>query len=293
MNKPKHGNTSGDGTVLSFSRYHLWQKILIYFFAVLFFIYIAFPFYWIIVTSFKEALEIYQVPPKLIPSNINLTNYALAFQKFGIGKFIMNSLKVTVVTVFFTTVISMFAAYALTRMNFKGKEKIKQLLSLTQMFPVIVLLVPLYIMCVKLKMYNSLESLFLPYIALQIPVSIMLQTSFFIGIPQEMEEAAYIDGCSRLQAMTHIILPLSVTGIVSVAIYTFVMVWQEFLLASTFTNKPEFYTLTVGLTTFKGDYATEWGALMATSIIIAIPALILFTATQNFFINNLVGGVKE
>lgn len=114
-----------------------------------------------------------------------------------------------------------------------------------------------------------------------------------MGIPREMEEAAYIDGCSPLQAMIHVILPIAVSGIVSVGIYTFVMVWQEYLLASTFTNKPAFYTLTVGLSTFKGDFATEWGALMATSVIIAIPALILFSATQDLFINNLAGGVKE
>ncbi len=289
--KPKkHG---GEGVVFTFRNYRPWQKLLIGLCALLFFFYIAFPFYWIIVTSFKGTFEIYEVPPRLIPSHINLDNYIRAFQEFGIGRFVLNSLKVTLITVLFTTVISMCAAYALTRMEFPGRRAIRSALSLTQMFPVIVLLVPLYIMCVNLKLYNSLEALYLPYIALQVPVSIMLQTSFFIGIPKEMEEAAFIDGCNRIQAIFYVILPLAVSGIVSVGIYTFVMVWQEFLLASTFTNKPEFYTLTVGLSTFKGDYATEWGALMATSVIIAIPALVLFTATQSFFINNLSGGVKE
>jgi len=290
-NKPK--KLSGEGAVFTFRNYKPWQKVLVALCALLFFFYIAFPFYWIIVTSFKGTFEIYQVPPTLIPERVNLENYVRAFQEFGIGRFIVNSLKVTLVTVFFTTIISMCAAYALTRMQFPGRNAIRSFLSTTQMFPVIVLLVPLYIMCVNLKLYNSIEALYLPYIALQIPVSIMLQTSFFIGIPKEMEEAAFIDGCNRVQAIFYVILPLAVSGIVSVAIYTFVMVWQEFLLASTFTNKPEFYTLTVGLSTFKGDYATEWGALMATSVIIAIPALVLFTATQNFFINNLSGGVKE
>lgn len=289
----KRKKPGGEGVVFTFRNYRPWQKALIGLCALLFFLYIAFPFYWIIVTSFKGTFEIYEVPPRLIPTSINLDNYVRAFRDFGIGRFVLNSLKVTVITVIVTTVISMCAAYALTRMDFPGRNAIRSALSTTQMFPVIVLLVPLYIMCVNLKLYNSLEALYLPYIALQVPVSIMLQTSFFIGIPKEMEEAAFIDGCNRLQAIFYVILPLAVSGIVSVAIYTFVMVWQEFLLASTFTNKPEFYTLTVGLSTFKGDYATEWGALMATSVIIAIPALVLFTATQNFFINNLSGGVKE
>ena len=289
----KKNKEGSEGAIFTFRSYKPWQRVLICLAALLFFIFIAFPFYWIIVTSFKGTFEIYQVPPTLIPEEVNLENYVRAFTEFGVGQFIKNSLKVTLVTVFFTTVISMCAAYALTRLEFKGRKQIKDALSITQMFPVIVLLVPLYIMCVKLKLYNSLESLYLPYIALQIPVSIMLQTSFFMGIPKEMEEAAMIDGCNRIQAMFHIILPLAISGIVSVAIYTFVMVWQEYLLASTFTNKAQFYTLTVGLSTFKGDYATEWGALMATSVIIAIPALILFTATQDYFINNLAGGVKE
>ncbi len=284
---------SSDSTMFSFHSYKPVQKVLIGIAALIFFLYIAFPFYWIIVTSFKQPLEIYDVPPKLFPSRLSLENYVKAFREFGIGTFIKNSLIVTVITVIVTTIISMCAAYALTRLNFKGKKKIQSFLSMTQMFPVIVLLVPLYIMCVRFKMYNSLQSLLLPYIAIQAPVSIMLQTTFFMGIPREMEEAAYIDGCSPLQAMIHVILPIAVSGIVSVGIYTFVMVWQEYLLASTFTNKPAFYTLTVGLSTFKGDFATEWGALMATSVIIAIPALILFSATQDLFINNLAGGVKE
>ena len=292
MSKRKKEKGS-EGALFTFNSYKPWQRVFICIATLLFFLFIAFPFYWIIVTSFKGTFEIYEVPPRLIPSNINLDNYVKAFKEFGVGGFIVNSLKVTLVTVFFTTVFSMCAAYALTRMNFKGRKQIKNAMSITQMFPVIVLLVPLYIMCVKLKLYNSLEALYLPYIALQIPVSIMLQTSFFMGIPKEMEEAAMIDGCNRIQAMFHIILPLAISGIVSVAIYTFVMVWQEYLLASTFTNKAAYYTLTVGLSTFKGDYATEWGALMATSVIIAIPALILFTATQDYFINNLAGGVKE
>ena len=293
MNKQKKKRVMQDSTRFSFQSYRTWQKVLIYIAALLFFIFTAFPFYWIIVTSFKAPLEIYEVPPRLIPSVISLENYIKAFKEFGISRFIVNSLKVTVVTVICTTLIAMIAAYALTRLRFRGRKQIQSFLSVTQMFPVIVLLVPLYMLCVRFKMYNTLESLFLPYIAIQCPVSIMLQTSFFLGIPREMEEAAYIDGCSKLQAMFHIVLPLTISGIVSVGIYTFVMVWQEYLLASTFVSKSDLYTLTVGLSTFRGADVTEWGALMATSVIIAIPALILFTATQNFFINTLAGGVKE
>ena len=153
---------SSDSTMFSFHSYKPVQKVLIGIAALIFFLYIAFPFYWIIVTSFKQPLEIYDVPPKLFPSRLSLENYVKAFREFGIGTFIKNSLIVTVITVIVTTIISMCAAYALTRLNFKGKKKIQSFLSMTQMFPVIVLLVPLYIMCVRFKMYNSLQSLLLP-----------------------------------------------------------------------------------------------------------------------------------
>ena len=127
---------------------------------------------------------------------------------------------------------------------------------------------------------------------IQIPVSVILLSTYFVDIPKEMEEAALIDGCSLFQLFFKVMLPLATSGIVAVSIYTFIQVWQEFLIASSFVRKSIHYTLTVGLSTFKGEFI-NWGGLMATSVIIAIPAMILFTVSQDFFINRLAGGVKE
>ena len=241
-------------------------KLVIGFFATLLFIVVFFPFYWIILSSFKSFLEIFETPPKIIPVSINFANYIEAFTEYGIGTFIMNSLFVTITTVLVTTA--------------------------TQMFPVVVLLVPLFLMCNKLGLYGTRSSLILPYIALQIPVSVILLSTYFADIPAEMEEAALIDGCSLPQIFFRIMLPLAASGIVAVSIYTFIQVWQEFLIASSFITNHDFYTLTVGLTTFRGEFI-NWGGLMATSVIIAIPAMILFSISQDFFINRLAGGVKE
>lgn len=273
--------------------YGVLHHILIYVLAVLLLFIIIFPFYWIICTSFKETLDIYVIPPELFPKKFDLVNYVLAFSKYKVCTFLGNSLKVTSATVLITTIIASLAAFAMTRMKFKGSETLKKFLGFTQMFPVVVLLVPLFIMCTKMNMYNSLSSLVLPYIALQLPVSIILQSGYYRDVPVSLEEAAKLDGCNTFQLFARIFLPLVTPGVVATGVYTFIQVWQEFLIASSLITKKAMFTLTVGLTTFKGDEMTDWGALMATSVIIAVPALVLFNFSQEFFINKVAGAVKE
>ena len=271
----------------------LGANILIYFCAVILFLIILFPFYWIICTSFKETLDIYVIPPELFPKHFNFSNYATAFSRYKVFSFFINSLKVTISTVVFTTLLGSFAAFALTRLDFAGSKLFRKFLGITQMFPVVVLLVPLFLFCTKMGMYNKLSSLIFPYIALQLPVSIILQSGYYKDVPIALEEAARLDGCSTLQLLFRIFLPLVTPGIVATGVYTFIQVWQEFLIASSLITKKVSYTLTVGLTTFKGDEMTDWGSLMATSVLIAVPALILFNLSQEFFINKVAGSVKE
>ena len=267
--------------------------IFIYFAAIVLLLIILFPFYWIVCTSFKETLDIYVIPPEMFPKKFDFTNYSLAFSKYKVLMFLKNSLTVTISTVILTTLIGSLAAFALTRMTFLGSKSLRKFLGVTQMFPVVVLLVPLFIMCSRLKMYNKLSSLILPYVALQLPVSIILQSGYYKDVPLALEEAAKLDGCNVFQLFSRIFLPLVTPGIVATGVYTFIQVWQEFLLASSLITKKAMFTLTVGLTTFKGDEMTDWGTLMATSVIIAIPALILFNLSQEFFINKVAGSVKE
>ena len=271
----------------------LGTNILIYLCAIILFVIIFFPFYWIVCTSFKDTLDIYVVPPELFPKKFDLVNCIKAFSQYNIMTYFMNSLKVTLTTVVCTTLIGTLASYALTRLDFALAKPLKKFLGITQMFPVVVLLVPLFLFCTKMGMYNKLRSLILPYIALQLPVSIILQSGYYKDVPLALEEAAKLDGCSAMQILTRIFLPLVTPGIVATGVYTFIQVWQEFLIASSLITKKKLYTLTVGLTTFKGDEMTDWGCLMATSVLIAIPALILFNCSQEFFINKVAGSVKE
>ncbi|MGI5105425.1 carbohydrate ABC transporter permease [Treponema socranskii] len=266
---------------------------IVYLFAVILFVIVLFPFYWIFVTSFKETLAVYELPPRLIPRSFDLSNYLRSFTQYNVGMYFINSLKATIATVVFTTFFASCAAFALARLNFKGKKTIRRFLGLTQMFPVVVLLVPLFLLCNRFHLYNTLPSIVIPYVALQFPVSIILQSTYYRDVPDALEEAARLDGCNTFQILAHVFFPLVTPGIVATSVYTFIQVWQEFLIASSFITSRNKFTLTVGLTTFRGDEMTDWGALMATSVIIAVPALILFNLAQDFFINRVVGSVKE
>lgn len=274
-------------------RHSTGAKIVIGVFAVLLFIVIFFPFYWIVITSFKDTMAIYDIPPQLFPRKLDFTNYALSFGKYNVGQYLSNSLKVTITTVVITTLIASFAAFSLARLDAPGFRFVRKFLGSTQMFPVVVLLVPLFLLCNKMHLHNSLTSIVLPYIALQLPVSIILQMGYYKDVPDALEEAAKLDGCTTFQILWYVFLPIVTSGIVATAVYTFIQVWQEFLIASSFLTKRELFTLTVGLTTFKGDEMVDWGSLMATSVIISIPALILFNLSQEFFINRIAGSVKE
>ncbi len=268
------------------------KRIPVYFSAFLIFIFTVFPFYWIVVTSFTPKGELFSTPPSLVPTQFTLDNYRIAMENDMLVTFSMNSLYVAFWTILFVVTISLLGAYAIARFTFIGKKLLVKGVSVTQMFPAIILLLPFYLLARKIGLYNSLWSLIITYTALQVPIAIMLMIGYFQEIPREIEEAAYIDGCSKFQTLYKIILPLAKSGIVATAIFVFVNIWQEFLFAVSFLSTKAKYTLTVGISSFQGQYGTEWGALMAISVIIAVPALIAFVSVQKYFINSLVGSVK-
>lgn len=256
-------------------------------------LYIFFPFYWIIATSLREKSEIYQLPPELLVNNPTLENYIFALQESNVLGSAINSLIVTFGAVFISVICCIGASYALARMDFRGKKAFYAVLGSTQMFPVVVIIVPLYMMMRNMDLYNSLWSLVLSYAAIYIPAGTVLMLNTFRDMPKEMEEAAAIDGCNRWQTLLRIILPTATPGIVATAIYTFISMWQEYLIASSMLGDKSKYTLTVALAQFKGEFDTNWGALMATSVIIAVPAIVAFLSIERYFIDNLAGSVKE
>lgn len=255
-------------------------------------LFIVFPLFQIVSTSLKTPGELFSIPPTLIPKNPTFENYILAVQKNNLMRYVLNSAIVSICTTLATVVISSMAAYAVSAFEFKGKKLFVSSMYGTQIFPRIVAIIPLFITFRSMGILNSHLSLILGNLGATIPVAVILLTGYFMDIPRELSEAAFIDGCTPLGSFLRIQLPLAKPGIFAGAIYTFINVWQEFVMAISFIGDNRFYTLPVGLTTYVGQHATDWGGLMATSVVIAIPAVILFAMVKNYFIDSLAGAVK-
>ncbi len=256
---------------------------------------IIFPIYWIIISSFKTKQEILTYPPRLFPKVITLDNYVTAFREYNIMMYLKNSLIVTIATVILTIIIAAFAAYAMSCFRFPPAKMLTNLLYIMQILPTITMLVPLMTIFRYMGIQNTHLSLILTYTAsiTGIPIALILMTGYFHSIPMELFEAANIDGAGPTKAFFKILLPLGASGMVCTAIYVFVQAWQEFMFAVNLVTKQELYTLPVGLQSFVGMRSTDWGGMMATCSMIAIPAVILFTAVQNYFVDNLAGSIKE
>lgn len=256
---------------------------------------IVFPVYWIIISSFKTKDDIISYPPKLFPNRFTLENYVTAFREYDVLMYLKNSLVVTVATVMLTVIIAAFAAYAMCFFKFAPAKILSNLLYLMQILPTITMLVPLMTIYRITGIQNTYTSLIITYTAsiTGVSIALILITGYFKGVPAELFESASIDGAGSFQAFCKILLPLGAPGLVCTAIYVFVQAWQEFMFAVNLVTVPEMYTLPVGLQSFVGMRSTDWGGMMATCTMIAVPAVILFTAVQNYFVDNLAGSVKE
>ncbi len=271
------------------------SKIAKYLCALLCVLIIIFPIYWMIIGSFKTQAEAYSFPPKLFPETLTLDNYINAFQEYNVVVYLKNSLIVTAFVVVLSVIIAALAAYAMSFFRFKLKTTITTSLYLLQLLPTITMLVPLFSLYRVMGLQNTYASLIITYVASVsgVPIALVLMSGYFSSIPKELFESAGIDGAGTMRTFVKILLPLAAPGIVCTAIYIFVQTWQEFMFAVNLVTDPDMYTLPVGLQMFVGLRTTDWGGMMATSTMIAIPAIILFVCVQNYFVDNLAGAVKQ
>lgn len=251
-----------------------------------------FPIVWIFLTSFKEAREMFSTPISILPKIFSLDNYKMIFQDIRFIRYFGNTLFVTVVATAINVFISAFAAFGFSRYYLKGKKGMLLAIVVTQLFPGSVIIIPLYKFWVMLGLIDTLWALILTNAISRLPLSIWLMYGFFETVPREIDEAARVDGCSKLQTLFFILFPLSKPAILAAVIYTALNVWQEFLYSLTFTVSQEMYTLMVGLYTFIGENGVEWGALMAASIMTTVPVIAFFGMTQKQFTNGISGAVK-
>ncbi|WP_434577009.1 carbohydrate ABC transporter permease [Thermoanaerobacterium thermosaccharolyticum] len=251
------------------------------------------PFLWALSTSFKTISEFNSEVLHYLPQKLNFQNYWYVWKESGFYIYFRNSVLVSSLSVIIILILCICNGYAMSRYDFRGKGIITILLLGTQMMPVILYLVPLFLVFKAINLIDNPAALILFNIALQTPFNTLLMRSFVNGIPKEIDEAAVVDGAGKLTIMTKILLPMLKPGIVAVSAFAFIGCWNEFLVAFTFIQTQTKFTIPVGLKTMIGEYSINYPALAAGSIIALIPPVILFAFIQKYLVAGLsTGAVK-
>jgi multiple sugar transport system permease protein len=251
-----------------------------------------FPIYWTINTAFKPEGDIVKRPLQYLPITPTVENFVTAWTNVGFATFFKNSLIVGISTVVVVLICSTLSGYALSRYQFKGKRSFMIMLLCTQFIPRAMMIIPLFVIFKNLGLISNPLSLIITYTAIEIPFTTILMAGFISNVPKELEEAAVIDGCTKLQALRFVVFPLLLPGIVATGVFTFIYTWNEFLIALMLTNQQSKFTLPVGLSTMMGEFSINYGALAAGSVIALIPAVILFAYAQKHLVNGMGGAVK-
>ena len=248
------------------------------------------PFLWMVSTAFKTTEETYTSPPLWIPHHPTIKNFLYIVKRGAFLTYFRNSVIVAVSTTVISIILSSLAGYSFSRFKFFGGHSLLLLFLITQMFPGALLIIPLFQIIKFLKLLNTLYALVLSHITFSLPLCTWLMKGFFDQIPRELEEAAMIDGCSRISAMIYVIFPLALPGIIAASIFSFIGSWDEFIFALTFTSSDEVRTLPIGLQRFIGSYEIYWNHLGAASVLTTIPVIILFLFIQKYMVKGLTAG---
>jgi ABC-type glycerol-3-phosphate transport system permease component len=252
----------------------------------------AFPFYWALVGSFTPEAQLFQ-EPSLLPAHPILDHYRALFTERSFWLPIRNSLIVAGSTTALCVTLGAFCAYALARLQFPGKTALLGFILAVGMFPQISVVSPLYLLLRSLHLINTYPGLVLPYLTFAMPLTVWLMVGFFRQLPAELEEAAMVDGASRLRAFREVIVPLALPGIATTAILTFVYSWNEFLFALSFTLGPERQTVPVAIALFRGQYQIPWGQILAAAVIATAPVTLLVLAFQRRIVQGLTAGAVK
>lgn len=239
-------------------------------------VFALFPIYYVLVTSLKPRSEIYTRTPDLWPNDPQWHQYTRVLGEGHVGRALLNSLIVAGVTTLICVVVAGMAAYALARLEVPFRRTLLLLILTTQMFPLVVLIIPLFVLMRNAELIGTYQGLIIAYLAFSIPLAIWIMRGFIVTIPEELEHAAMIDGATRVGAMFRVILPIAGPGIAATATLSFIAAWNEFMLALTFMNEEEKKTLPLILQQFVGRGDIDWGAVMATSVIYTMPVVIFF-----------------
>ncbi|MCB0159159.1 MAG: carbohydrate ABC transporter permease [Caldilineaceae bacterium] len=254
-----------------------------------------FPVYWMAATSLKSNAAVYASPPQMVPNPVDFSSYVEAVIQNPLTlRSILNSAIIGGGTMLLTLVLAVPAAYALARLNLRGGTLFMLLLLLTQLLPAIIIATPLFVLFSRIGLVNSYPALIIADTTFALPFAVIVLRPFFLTVPRELEAAAKIDGCNQFDAFWRVILPLVQPGLITVAVFAFLMGWGEFLFAITLTTNEAIQPATAALNKFIGQYGTEWNRLMAVATTVALPIIIVFASLQRYIVGGLTAGsVKE
>jgi len=269
------------------------KKFLLYFTVVITMLFVTFPFIWMVLTSIKPVETIFDMPPEIFPRHPTLAHYQRLFQVTRFFTYFKNSLIVTLSVVAVTILMSTLGAYSVTRFRYRGRRAIAYSSLFTYMFPPILLAIPLFVIMSRLRLSNTYYGLTIALLTRTLPFCLWLLWGFFKSIPLELEEAAMIDGASRLRAFWNVVLPLALPGISAAATFAFIIAWNNYTYAFILMPSEEMKVLTVGIARFAAVKGIEWGLIMSSTFIFVIPALLFLALVQRTLIKGWgAGGVK-
>ncbi|MBD3006390.1 carbohydrate ABC transporter permease [Streptomyces sp. 5-10] len=271
-----------------------WRAWLLYLGVAAVVAYCLAPFYWMLVSSLRRTSDIFDT--SLIPSSVSFENYRAVFSPSqGFGRALLNSLIVSGITTALALLLATFTAYAMARLEFRFKRLILTLIIATSMFPVVSIVVPLLKLFADIGWINTYQAMIVPSMSFVLPLAVWNLTTFFRQMPDELEEAAMIDGCTRGQAFRKVIIPLAAPGIFTTAIISFIAAWNEFLIALSMTNKQQMQTAPVAISKFTGatQFDIPFGSQMAAGILVTVPLVIMVLIFQRRIVAGLTAGAAK
>jgi len=248
------------------------------------------PLLWMLTVSVRPNLEVMKIPPDWIPQVFTLEGYGKIFanKKFLIVFF--NSMVISLIVTALSLFLGATAACALARFRFAGQRAVLMFLITTQMFPLVLLCIPYFRVFITLGLYETRTSLVIVYLTFTLPFCILMLRSYFLNIPREMEEAAMVDGCSRLGAIFRMLLPLSYPAFIGAGLYTFLLAWNEFLFAVVLIESWENRVLTMAIYSLMAEFVTDWNTMMAFSVLASLPLVVAFVFLQKYMVQGMTAG---
>lgn len=269
-----------------------WRLVRTWIFVALFLAFALGPLYWMLVQALQPPGHRYAIPPELFPSEPSLEAFASVWESRPLLTWLLNTLVVATCSATLTIVFAAWGAYAISRWNSRGVGIAAYFTLATQLLPGVVLMIPIFRAFVNLGLVGDLKGLVVANFIFSLPVATWMLKSIFDTVPEALDEAAMVDGCTRLGVLFRITLPIAAPGVVATGVFAFIGAWNEYMFARLIVTRSSDWVASMGIASFFGEYSTPWPEVMAAAIILALPPVILFLAFQRFFVQGLGGATK-